>query len=666
VVLNSRLLACFRHDCRRLVAATTAACLLQPQTTCASAREGTMLEGCAVNLVAQPVNLVPARGGLRTPPQTDYQMPKVFLDNSHPVDVKFSKWLQDKLLDERAVVTRQLEEQFSLFIDEHHKALVEQVQQLRARAGTDPSVTYGGPQPPDVTMPIQLISTSGSMPPTLLQDPQVFEPSMQKVQIVEPDDGAVIADAAQKEQGQRKSLMAAKGAKLVADAKKTGEADKRTYDNGRIALLSSEPHYSGPKNCVTNIVHSSKFEALSMLLIVINTCQMAAEVEYTGKDTGFAMRYDLFNETASDSWPGADLGFQILSYFFNTAFLIELVMRIVAVMPHRAIRDSWVWLDTVLVALGWFESFDMSVGGLNPSMMRLVRLTRVMRILKVVKSVKMFDSLFLLMKSIQASVDALLWSFIILILVMAATGMLLNQLLFDYMNDPTKDIERRREVFRYYGTFAKSMVTMYEITLGNWVPSCRTLMGNVTDWYGLFYCVYSCTGCFAVVNVIRAVFITETNRVASEDDEVTIMKKKRAGEIYLAKVHDLFMELDNDGDGRVSQQEFMQLGEDKVLRSFLGSLDLDFNELEHLFHLLDDGDGQVELAEFVYGVSMLRGAAKSIDVITMLKVIHRLEVKLDSIAEQAHVTSKVDSISLSQLQSSALAHGIPKKHILSA
>lgn len=295
-----------------------------------------------------------------------------------------------------------------------------------------------------------------------------------------------------------------------------------------------------------------------------------------------------------------------------------------------------------------------------------------MRILKVVKSVKMFDSLFLLMKSIQASVDALLWSFIILILTMAATGMLLNQLLFDYMNDCTTRVEcsgeelnSRRQVFMYYGTFGKSMVTMYEITLGNWVPSCRTLMSNVSDWYGLFYCFYSCTGCFAVVNVIRAVFITETNRVAAEDDEVILMKKKRASEDYLAKVHDLFMELDNDGDGRVSEEEFMQLGEDKVLRAFLGSLDLDFNELAHLFHLLDDGDGQVELDEFVYGVSMLRGAAKSIDVITMLKVIHRLEVKLDEINDKAQIGPVTSApMSLKQLQSSALAHGQPKKHIL--
>merc|ERR550537_1009073 len=121
---------------------------------------------------------------------------------------------------------------------------------------------------------------------------------------------------------------------------------------------------------------------------------------------------------------------------------------------------------------------------------------------------------------------------------------------------------------------------MFEITLGNWIPPARALIANVSEWFAVFFIVYRCMFCFAVVNVIRAVFITETNRVASSDDEVMLLKKQRAQEGYIAKVRDLFAELDNDDDGRVSKEEFAQLFDDDVLRAFLSSLDLDFNELE--------------------------------------------------------------------------------------
>ena len=37
----------------------------------------------------------------------------------------------------------------------------------------------------------------------------------------------------------------------------------------------------------------------------------------------------------------------------------------------------------------------------------------------------------------------------------------------------------RQKVFLYFGSFTRSMVTLFEITLGNWVPVCRTLMDNI-------------------------------------------------------------------------------------------------------------------------------------------------------------------------------------------
>ena len=49
------------------------------------------------------------------------------------------------------------------------------------------------------------------------------------------------------------------------------------------------------------------------LMKVINTFQMAAEVEYMGKDTGFAIDFDLFDKPKTEVWPGADLGFEICS-----------------------------------------------------------------------------------------------------------------------------------------------------------------------------------------------------------------------------------------------------------------------------------------------------------------------------------------------------------------
>ncbi len=59
----------------------------------------------------------------------------------------------------------------------------------------------------------------------------------------------------------------------------------------------------------------------------------------------------------------------------------------------------------------------------------LVRLSRMLRALKIIKVVRAFDSLYLLIRSIQASVGALIWSFVLLIFIQIASGMVLAQLL---------------------------------------------------------------------------------------------------------------------------------------------------------------------------------------------------------------------------------------------
>merc|ERR1719188_270843 len=214
---------------------------------------------------------------------------------------------------------------------------------------------------------------------------------------------------------------------------------------------------------------------------------------------------------------------------------------------------------------------------------------------------------------------------------MLAAGMLLNQMLHTVMADESQPLEVRQNVFKYFGTYSKVMITMFEITLGNWVPPARKLMDAQSEWWGIFIVVYRCMFCFAVVNVIRAVFITETNRVAAGDDEVAMMNKERAQKSYLAKVRDLFDELDDSGDGKVSWEEFQQLMTDKVMMTFLGTLDLEATDLENLFKLLDDGDGKVGHDEFIQGVMSLRGAAKSIDLVTLLKVTRKMDHKIDVI-----------------------------------
>merc|ERR1712232_306024 len=120
----------------------------------------------------------------------------------------------------------------------------------------------------------------------------------------------------------------------------------------------------------------------------------------------------------------------------------------------------------------------------------------------------------------------LLWSAVILLIVQVMTAMVLTQLLSEYIQDESEPREIRFEVYKYFGTFFRSSLTMFEITLANWVPPCRLLMENVAKWYAILFVAYKLSVGFAVIKVITAVFIQQTLKVAANDQDLMIMQKR--------------------------------------------------------------------------------------------------------------------------------------------
>merc|ERR1719336_3266904 len=135
-------------------------------------------------------------------------------------------------------------------------------------------------------------------------------------------------------------------------------------------------------------------------------------------------------------------------------------------------------------------------------------------------------------------------------------ALLLQTLLEVYILDEQKPKAARLEVFKFYGTFARTMLTMFEITLGNWMPPCRALVENVSEWWMLFSLTHKLVIGFSVLSVITSVFIQETFKVATIDDRIMMMSKECASKTHIRKIGALFEHADNDGDGNIGCEEF--------------------------------------------------------------------------------------------------------------
>jgi len=238
--------------------------------------------------------------------------------------------------------------------------------------------------------------------------------------------------------------------------------------------------------------------------------------------------------------------------------------------------------------------------------------------MRLVRTIKGFDALYLMTTSMKGSISVLFWSVVLLILVQMMMGLFLQMMLEPFVLDDSQPFAVRDEVFMFYGTFARSFLTMFEITLGNWMPPCRALVEHVHESYMVFFLCHKLIIGFSVVTVISGVFIQETFKVATTDDKIMLMQKERSAKTHRRKMMSLFEHADADLDGSLTIEEFNRVVNDPQVKTWLSSMGLDVDDVDTLFRLIDDGDEQLTASELIDGVAKLQGSARSIDLVLLL------------------------------------------------
>lgn len=174
-------------------------------------------------------------------------------------------------------------------------------------------------------------------------------------------------------------------------------------------------------------------------------------------------------------------------------------------------------------------------------------------------------------------------------------------------------------MFDYYGSAWKAVYSMFELThSGGWPNYARPVVEKVSIWYAWFFMSYVTLVIFAIIRIITAIFLKETLATAAGDAALAVQEKVRSKEKYVSSLEDIFLEADDDGNGVITRAEMDAAVSNPVVLHYLSILEIEVHEVEPLFDLLDDGDGQVTIKEFCQGIMRLKGQARSLDVISIM------------------------------------------------
>eukprot|EP00931_Biecheleriopsis_adriatica_P039458 TRINITY_DN22566_c0_g2_i1.p1 TRINITY_DN22566_c0_g2~~TRINITY_DN22566_c0_g2_i1.p1 ORF type:complete len:1346 (+),score=265.62 TRINITY_DN22566_c0_g2_i1:113-4150(+) len=423
-------------------------------------------------------------------------------------------------------------------------------------------------------------------------------------------------------------LRRSRTAKLIMGKK------RRSNDIREIKTATNPGCWRKARLRLYKLTEEPSFELTFAALISLNTLLMAFEVQYRGLETGYQLGIPGYSVSAAEDWPGASTAFLIFDVFFGLAFTLEIVVKLLA-FGYLFCKDPWNILDFATVFFWYLEVLSFATLPIDPMLLRLFRLVKMMRMVRLIRQMEKFDALYLILTSMKGSLPAMLWSSLLMILLQLQFSIILTTVLEAYLRND-EAFGNKKEIYRFYGTFTRSTLTLFEITLADWVKVTRSMMTNVSELYVVFAAVHKCVIGFAVVMVLTGLFVQETMKVASQDNTIMIRQKEHATAIHVKKMSALFNVADEDGSGRLDEEEWLKVCTNENVKVWLSAMGLDVSDAGavHREICIQTGEEDLNAEELVLGIGRLKGSARQMDLAVLSEENTQLKATIQELQEK--------------------------------
>ncbi|CAK0821160.1 unnamed protein product [Prorocentrum cordatum] len=385
------------------------------------------------------------------------------------------------------------------------------------------------------------------------------------------------------------------------------------------------------------LMSKPQYELASALLIICNLIVLILEVEYKGIQLGYELGgiYAQYGskEYAGKWWPRADGAFYIAECLFAGVFTLE--MLITCGYDLTCARAAWpthrtpFWkdpLDLLDLAVVVCSDVSLAIGEMDTAgsmqVFRILRLARLLRLIRLLRKIYQFDTLHLMTTAIKGSMGALMFSSMLLVTILTFFAMVATKVLrAAYLGESSPlEPEKQQELFRYFGTFSRSMLSMFELTLANWPTVTRFMVEELHECFGPICVVWKLSIGLAVVGVINGVFIRETFSVAEGDEFIMIRSRMRQVLQHKDRMRRLFQLADKNKDGVLDREEFRRVFEKPAIKAWLEAMELRCDDVDTLFVLIAGSvHGVISEEELIRGIAQLKGPARNFDLLTLTR-----------------------------------------------
>ncbi|KYQ53200.1 Voltage-dependent T-type calcium channel subunit alpha-1I [Trachymyrmex zeteki] len=311
-------------------------------------------------------------------------------------------------------------------------------------------------------------------------------------------------------------------------------------------------HYSKARLFVHNVVTSKYFDLAIAAVIGLNVVTMAMEFYMMPKALTYALK--------------------IFNYFFTAVFILESLMKLVALGIQLYLKDKWNQLDVGIVILSVvgivLEEVESKIIPINPTIIRVMRVLRIARVLKLLKMAKGIRALLDTVMQALPQVGNLGLLFFLLFFIFAALGVELFGRLECNDDMPCQGLGEHA----HFSNFGMAFLTLFRVATGdNWNGIMKdTLRDDCDDAADcvknccvssiiapIFFVIFVLMAQFVLVNVVVAVLMKHLEESHKQMEDELDMETQLERELA-AEQEELLDEEDEDDiamNGRINGDE---------------------------------------------------------------------------------------------------------------
>eukprot|EP00931_Biecheleriopsis_adriatica_P080992 TRINITY_DN5433_c0_g1_i2.p1 TRINITY_DN5433_c0_g1~~TRINITY_DN5433_c0_g1_i2.p1 ORF type:complete len:668 (+),score=120.02 TRINITY_DN5433_c0_g1_i2:58-2004(+) len=365
---------------------------------------------------------------------------------------------------------------------------------------------------------------------------------------------------------------------------------------------------------VARVVTSTYFQIASTVVIVLNafTTMLQADIDMRslGKEKSSVL--------------------EVLELVFLGWYTLELGLKLYVHRLYFFWNEDTAWgvFDLCLVVQGLVEVIMARVfdnAGANLAFARMIRLLKLSKIFRIFRMVKFLKDLRTMLMSVVSSFIAMLWAFLLLIIVVFMAALVFVQLQSGFLiaadADGILDQIPVEAIRKEYGSVTTAMLSLFMATTGgnDWITYYEPLEAEEGGVSRFLFVGFIFFWQFSMVNVVTGIVMEKAVRNAQPDRDELMAEQRRDQERSVRELQLLFKEMDTDNSDEITMIEFVECLKDTAIQDYFATIGLSFQDARYFFQVLADtvGSDSVPMEDFILHCSHMKGTAMAVDLIEL-------------------------------------------------